>query len=160
MGKNVRAKRKLAVRASKLLKDGMTVILDSSTTAYFLVDFIAEKKNMTLITNGIYTAQRAMAKGICVYLTGGKSEFGRPVLTGSYAEETLEKMNADIVFFLSMAMTDDGMVCDCTESENKIRKIMLTRAKTKVLLMDKSKLGKSAQHVLCKKQDVDVIIIE
>ncbi|MBE6576554.1 MAG: DeoR/GlpR transcriptional regulator [Ruminococcaceae bacterium] len=160
MAKNARAKRKIAQKASRLLKDGMTVILDSSTTAYYMVDLIAEKKNITLITNGIYTAQRAIGKGITVYLTGGRSEGGRPVLTGSYAEEALEKMNADIVFFSSMAMTDSGVICDCTESENKIRKIMLKRASVKVLLIDKSKLGKNAQHVLCSKDDVDHIITE
>ncbi len=160
MAKNVRAKRKIAQKASKLLKDGMTVILDGSTTAFYMVDLIAEKKNITLITNGIYTAQRAIGKGMTVYLTGGRSEGGRPVLTGSYAEEALEKMTADIVFFSSMAMTDDGVVCDCTESENKIRKIMLKIAKTKVLLMDKSKIGKTAQHVLCKSTDVDYVITE
>ena len=160
MAKNARAKRKIAQKASKLLKDGTTVVLDSSTTAYYMVDLIAEKKNITLITNGIYTAQKAIGKGITVYLTGGRSEGGLPVLTGSYAEEALEKMSADIVFFSSMAMTDEGIVCDCTEAENKIRKIMLRCARVKVLLMDKSKLGKNAQHILCSKNDVDYVITE
>ena len=160
MTKNARAKRKIAQKASKLLKDGMTVILDGSTTAFYMVDYIAEKKNVTLITNGLYTAQRAISKGITVYLTGGRSEGGHPVLTGSYAEEALEKMTADIVFFSSMAMNDDGIVCDCTEAENKIRKVMLKSARVKVLLMDKSKLGKNAQHILCSKSNVDCIITE
>ena len=158
--KNARAKRKIAQKAARYLKDGMTVILDGSTTAYNMVDVLAEKKNITLITNGTYTAQRAIAKGMTVYLTGGRREGGRPVLTGSYAEETLEKMSADIVFFSSMAMTDDGVICDCTESENKIRKIMLSRARIKILLMDKTKMGKTAQHVLCSKTDVDAVITD
>jgi DeoR/GlpR family transcriptional regulator of sugar metabolism len=160
MTKNVRAKRKIAQKAAKHLRDGITVILDSSTTAYYMVDLIAQRNNITLITNGVYTAQKAISKGITVYLTGGRSEGGHPVLTGSYAEETLEKMNADIVFFSSMAMTDDGIICDCTEAENKIRKIMLSRAKTKILLIDKSKLGKNAQHILCSEKDIDYVITE
>ena len=82
------------------------------------------------------------------------------MLTGSYAEEMLERINADIVFFSSMALTDEGVVCDCTESENKIRRIMLCRAKIRILLMDKSKIGKSAQHVLCHKDDITAIITE
>ena len=160
MSKNLRAKRKIAQKAARYLKDGMTVILYGSTTAYQMVDHLADKKNITLITNGIYTAQRAIAKGMTVYLTGGRCEGGRPVLTGSYAEEALEKMSADIVFFSSLAMTKDGVVCDCTESENKIRKIMLTRSRTKVLLIDKSKIGKSAQHILCNREQLDHIVTD
>ena len=158
--KNLRAKRKIAQKAIRFVKDGMTVLLDGSTTAYQLVDLLAAKKNITLITNATYTAQRAIEKGITVYLTGGRSEGGSPVLTGSYAEEMLERINADVVFFSSMALTDEGVVCDCTESENKIRRIMLCRAKTKILLMDKSKIGKSAQHVLCTLNELTAMITE
>ena len=160
MEKNARAKRRIAQKASKLLKDGMTVILDASTTAYYMVEHLAKRKDITLITNGTLTAQKAIDMGVTVYLTGGRSESGAHALTGSYAEEMLEKISADIVFCSSMALNYSGTVCDCNEGENKIRKIMLSRASVRVLLMDSTKLGKNARHVLCKKEELEYVITE
>ncbi len=160
MSKNARAKRRIAQRASKLLKDGMTVLLDASTTAYYMVEHIAKRKDITLITNGTLTAQKAIDMGITVYLTGGRSEGGSHALAGSYAEEMLEKVSADIAFFSSMAMKYDGTVCDCNEGENKIRKIMMTRAAVRALMIDTSKLGKNARHVLCQRDELEYVFTE
>ena len=98
--------------------------------------------------------------GITVYLTGGRSECGSHALAGSYAEEMLEKISADIAFFSSMALSPSGVVCDCNEGENKIRKIILSRALVRVLLIDSSKLGKNARHVLCHRDELEYVITE
>lgn len=153
--KNRQAKKNIAERASVLLKDGMTVILDSSTTAFYMLKYIAEHKNMTVITNSLLTATATAEAGINLYSSGGSSVNGSLALTGAYAEETLEKVYADIVFFSSFAISDDGVISDCNEAENKIRKTMLKRAKTKVLLIDKSKFGKMSTHVLCRLDEID-----
>ena len=158
--KNRISKRNIALKASTLLKDGMTVILDGSTTAFYMLPHIAERKDMTVITNSLLTANTATEYGLKVYSTGGYSEQGSPVLIGTYAQETLNKMMADIAFFSSLAISDDGIVSDCNENENKIRKIIIERAKIKVLLMDNSKKHKSSLHVLCSLSDVDYFFSE
>lgn len=153
--KNRVEKRMIAQKASTLLKDGMTVILDGSTTAYYMLEYIAQKNDITIITNSLLTATTATEYGLKIYSTGGFSEYGSPVLIGPYAEETLGKITADIAFISSFALSDNGVVTDCNEYENKIRKIIMERAKIKVLILDNSKKGKSSMHVLCKLSDFD-----
>jgi DeoR/GlpR family transcriptional regulator of sugar metabolism len=77
------------------------------------------------------------------------------VLIGTYAEETLQKLTADICFISSSSLSSDGDVTDVNEHENKLRKIIMERVKVKVLLMDNSKKGKLSTHVLCKLADFD-----
>lgn len=153
--KNRTQKRAIALKASTLLKDGMTIILDGSTTAYYLIEHIAKHKDVTIITNSLLTATTATEYGIKTYSTGGYSENGSPVLIGPYSEEMLDKITADICFISSFALSDDGVITDHNEYENKIRKIILKRAKTKVLLLDNSKKGKRSTHVLCNLKDID-----
>ncbi len=133
----------------------MTIILDGSTTAFYMLNHIAERKDVTVITNSLLTASTAVEYGIKVYSTGGYSENGSPVLVGPYAEETLNKLTADICFISSSALSDDGAVTDINEYENKLRKIIMERVKVKVLLLDNSKKGKLSTHVLCKLSDFD-----
>ena len=77
------------------------------------------------------------------------------MLIGSYAEETLNKMTADICFISSSALSDDGIVTDINEHENKLRKIIMERVKVRVLLLDNSKKGKTSTHILAKLSDFD-----
>lgn len=153
--KNRSQKHSIARKASSLIKDGMTIILDGSTTAFYMLNHIAERKDITVITNSLLTASTATEYGIKVYSTGGYSENGSPVLIGSYAEETLQKLTADICFISSSSLSNDGDVTDINEHENKLRKIIMERVKVKVLLLDNSKKGKLSTHVLCKLSDFD-----
>lgn len=153
--KNRSQKLAIARKASALIKDGMTIILDGSTTAFYLLNHIVERKNVTVITNSLLTASTAIEYGIKVYSTGGYSENGSPVLIGAYAEETFQKLTADICFISSSSLSNDGDVTDINEQENKLRKIIMERVKVKVLLLDNSKKGKLATHVLCKLSDFD-----
>ena len=93
-----------------------------------------------------------------VYVIGGRSIRGMPVLGGSYAEEMLGKLSVDIAFFSSYGIDKNGIVSDTSEEENKMRKIIMERARINVLMLDRSKIGRSAMHVLCSVKDVDHFI--
>ena len=151
-------KRLLSQKAVKYVKDGYSVILDSSTTCSYLVEPLSELKNITVFTNNIETAMNCLEKGVAVYVIGGKSVRGMPVLGGAYAEEMLEKISVDVAFLSSYGIDENGIVSDPSEEENKLRKLMIKCAKKVVLLLDKTKVGKSSLHVLCSVKDVDYFI--
>ena len=62
--KNVKEKRIIAQKAVSLLKDGQSILLDSSTTATFLLPYIAKFHGITLFTNNLSTALKAIELGI------------------------------------------------------------------------------------------------
>lgn len=155
--KNRAGKREIAARASVLLRDGMTVILDDSTTAYYLLEHLARYKNVSVFTNNLTTAAKAIELGLKTYTVGGVSANGTVVMTGSYAMEMLDRIYADVCFFSSFALSDDGEISDCTEEANEVRKKMLERSAVTVFLCDASKFHTHAAHLLCRVSDVDYV---
>jgi DeoR family fructose operon transcriptional repressor len=151
-------KRELAQKAVKLIHDGATLILDSSTTCYYLIDYLTAYKNITVFTNNLETALRGIEKGLSVYVLGGKSLRGMPVTSGIYAEEILARISVDFAFVSSYGIDRDGMVSDPSEEESKLRILMMRSAACSVLLLDSTKLGRTALHRLCSVRDVDVFL--
>ena len=82
MEQNVSEKRKIAKIAASLLCDGQAVMLDGSTTAGYLVPYIAKHRDMTVFTNNMLTAVSAINYGIETHCIGGRSVNQSAVFSG------------------------------------------------------------------------------
>lgn len=152
-------KKKIALSAIKLIKNGDLIFLDGTTSAFFIAEYLSEFKNIRVITNGIDTLSLLAKNNISAYSTGGcVQEVNRSVLTGHYAEEMIGNFHADIAFFSARSVTNDGEIYDCFEEENVIRKAMIKHATKKVFLCDSTKFGKTSLFHLCSLNDVDYIV--
>ena len=158
--KNVREKRIIAQKASSLLKDGQTVLLDSSTTATFLLPYIAKQHNITVFTNNLSTALRAIELGIDTHCLGGHSVNGSTALSGPETFTALEGLKADILFFSSQSLDHLGDISDTTQEENYTRKVMLQAAKTTVFLCDGEKFGNQSTYQLCNLSKIDHAVFD
>lgn len=153
--KNTHQKRLIAKKAAALLRDGQSILLDSSSTAAFLLPHIAKHAAITVFTNNLSTALSAIELGIDTHCLGGRSIGGSAVLSGVETVRALGGIRADIVFFSSQSIDRDGIISDSTEEENFVRECMLRAAKTSVFLCDSEKFGESALYTLCRLSEVD-----
>ena len=152
-------KKKMALAAIKLIKNGDLIFLDGTTSAFFIAEYLSEFKNIRVITNGIDTLSLLAKNNIAAYSTGGyASELNRSVLVGHYAEQMIDNFHADIAFFSATSVTNDGEIYDCFEEENVIRKAMIKHATKKVFLCDSTKFGKTSLFHLCSLNDIDYIV--
>lgn len=158
--KNVKEKRIIAQKAASLLKDGQSILLDSSTTASFLLPYIAELDGAVLFTNNLETAIGAIKQGITTHCIGGKSINGSVALGGAEAYCTLADIHVDIMFFSSQSLSVNGVISDSTEEENFIRKIMLEHTKKAVFLCDGSKFGTTALYTLAPLDKIDFAVFD
>lgn len=158
--KNHIEKNKLAKKAARLLKDDMTIILDGSSTALYMLPYIETLHRPIVFTNNMYTAQKSIEKGIKTYCTGGTSENNSCVLTGFLAENNIKSIRADIVFFSSMALSGDGIISGCNEHETTLRKIMIASSETAVFLCDSSKLNTRSLFALCHVNEIDHVFTD
>ena len=158
--KNVKEKRLIAQKASALLKDGQTILLDSSTTATFLLPYIAKHHNITVFTNNLSTALHAIELVINTHCLGGHAVNGSTALSGSETYEALSSLNLDILFFSSQSVDRQGNISDTTEEENHARKMMLRSAKTKVFLCDGEKFNAQSTYQLCSLRDIDYAVFD
>ena len=152
-------KKKIALAAIKLIKNGDLIFLDGTTSSFFIAEYLSEFKNIRVITNGIDTLSLLAKNNISAYSTGGCiQDVNRSVLVGHYAEEMIGNFHADIAFFSARSVTNDGEIYDCFEEENVIRKAMIKHATKKVFLCDTTKFGKTSLFHLCSLNDIDYIV--
>ena len=148
-------KKEIAARASELLRSGMTVFLDASTTCAYMVEHIAQIPDVTVFTNNLRTAAELVERGVDTYCIGGHCSNNAAITVGSYAESMIRDIGADIFFFSSQALSDDGVITDCSPEETAVRRALLANARKKVFLCDSSKFGKHSVHRLCTLDEVD-----
>ena len=158
--KNIKEKRSIAQKAARLLKDGQTVLLDSSTTVTFLLPHIAKHRNITLFTNNLTTAIQAIELGITTHCLGGCAVNGSTALSGPETYSALSNITADILFFSSQSLDRQGRISDTTEEENYARKVMLQAAKTTVFLCDGAKFNSQSTYQLCNISQIDYAVFD
>ncbi len=152
-------KKKIALSAIKLIKDGDVIFLDGTTSAFFIAEYLTEFDNIKVITNGIDTLSLLSKKGITAYSTGGQvSRENTSVLVGRYAENTISNFHADIAFFSAQSIDNNGEIYDCFEEENFIRRAMIKNSKLKVFLCDDAKFNRTSPYRLCSINDIDYLI--
>ena len=152
------AKQLIAQKAVKNIKDGYVIMLDASTTAFHMLPYLVEFKNILVITNGAKTALESASMGIRTICTGGEMTLESFCYVGTDAEDILKRYNADVAFFSCRGVTQDGIVSDNSILENSIRRIMINNSKQSYLLCDKSKFSKKYLNTLCNiKELTDVI---
>ena len=157
---NVKEKRAIAKKAATLLRDGQSILLDSSSTASFMLPYIARLNSPIVFTNNLETAISAIRHGIHTNCLGGASVNGSVSLAGSQTYRAIADISVDIMFFSSQSLDKDGLISDSTEEENFVRQTMLERAKTKVLLCDSAKFGKRSLYKLTQLDEVDFAVFD
>ncbi len=156
---NCLEKKKIALSAIKLIKNGDVIFLDGSTSAFFIAEYLSEFKNIKVITNGIDTLSLLSKNNIEAYSTGGYvSLSNRSVLVGHYASEMISNIHADLTFFSAQSVDGQGEIYDCFEEENVLRKQMLKNCSKSVLLCDSTKFGQLSPYRLCSLEDIDVVV--
>ena len=156
---NVFEKKLIALKATKLIKEGDVIFLDGSTSAFFMIEYLTEFNNIRVITNGIDTLSLLSKNNIPAISTGGAiSKSNRSLLVGPYAENLVETIHANIAFFSAQGINKDGVISGCYEDENNIVLKMLKNSSRKVFLCDNTKLDKIATFKLCQVDDINDVI--
>lgn len=158
---SIEAKKIIAKKATKLIKDGNIIFLDQSSTSFYLANEIINKTSLTVITNNIEILCLLSNSGIKVVSSGGfLSPENRSCLIGPDAHNIFESTFADIVFFSAKSLSDDGIVSDCTREEVALRNSMLKNSARKIFLCDSEKFGTRSAYKQCMLSDIDYLISE
>ncbi len=159
---NERSEAKLAMarRAANLVRDGMVLMLDGSTSAYYVVPFLTKFKDLIVVTSGAKTAVALAEANIQTFATGGQMIIHSFSYVGAQAESFVRSVNADLLLFSCRGLSDDGKMTDVSIEEANLRRVMLAQSKKKVLLCDSSKLGKVCFYNMGDLTEVDAVICD
>lgn len=158
---NIARKEIVAKEAAELIRDGDTVILDASTTTFRICRHILDRKHLNVVTNNLRVCEAlGEAEGIQVYCTGGTYDGGSSCFLGANAEEFLQKVHADKLFFSAQGITEDGTITDVSEQEISMRRAMIRQARERYFLCDATKFGIRRPFTLCRAEEMDRIICD
>lgn len=157
--KNTREKSLVAARAAKLVKPGDTVFLDCSTSTYFMIEYLKNINDITVITNSLASMSAISEYNIKSFLAGGfLNPENRSCCVGAATEEYIGRFHTDWCFFSVQSLTDSGVLYDCFANEIAPRKLMIENAEKRVFLCDNSKINHFSAYKLCSVYDLDYIV--
>jgi len=160
---NLEAKRRIAQAAVRQIEDGDTVLLDTGTTTLELARLLADKRNLTVVTNDLEIA-RLLEGGdsLQVVLMGGilRKGFHCTVSYGNSQRQALEGLSVDKAFMgvNSFTLKRGASTPDIRHAETK--KSMIAIATTVILLCDSSKFGRTSFVQFARSEEIDLIITD
>lgn len=151
-------KEKIAEKAATFISDNMTIIFDASSTVRRMCKYIKKRKGLIIITNNLRVCEELRDFDGQVICTGGTLIPRRDCFVGHFAESFIKTVKADMLFFSSQGLSQNGDITDSSEEEISLRKIMLESAKKKFFLCDSSKKNRDFPFVLCNTADITKVI--
>lgn len=154
------AKARMARAALDLVEPGMTVMINDGSMAALLGEALVEKRPLTIITNNAAVIDRLRDEpGITLIALGGVFSAKFNGFFGVVTEHTLSRLRADVAFISAPAVAglqafhmDDAVV--------RAKRAMMMAAGRCCLLVNHSRFGRSALHVLADLAEFDTIITD
>ena len=139
---NRAAKERIARWASALVEDGDTLLLDASSTVYHLADFLAERRNLTVITNGIEVGRKlACNPANTVMLLGGLLRRDGIPTADVLSDPILKDLHVRLAFVSCRAFTPAAGLTEADILDAQLKARMVAAASTVIALIDASKFG-------------------
>lgn len=159
---NVIGKQRVAEMIGDMVKDGESLMLDSSSTAVFIAKVLKEqKRNLTIITNSIEIIIELFdAQDWRVLSTGGLAMEGSFALVGPQTDKMLQCYHVDKAIISCKGFDMENGITDSNELHARNKKTMLERADKKILAVDSSKFGYTAFTKIGGLKDISTIITD
>lgn len=157
---NVREKRIIAAEAITHVHEGDKIILDASTTAWYMASALPNI-DITVLTNSIKVATELSLKDkITVISTGGLLRSESLSYIGPLAESSLESYHVNKAFISCKGFHLEYGMSESNEQQALVKEMMINRAEMVYIMVDHSKFGVQAFAKLSNIDRADYIITD
>lgn len=140
-------KNKIAKAAAEFVKDGDTIFIDCSTTAQYMGNYLATKKNLTVITNNIALASYLSECGVTAICLGGKIMEPPSMVYSAETVEAVGRYAADKLFFSPTSITENGQIGASSYEEHiLLMQAMMAHAEEVYMLCDHKKIDNTCKR--------------
>ena len=135
-------RRTIAKAAASMIENDDIVLINSSITASYVLEYLADKR-VTIVTNNIFTLTRKRSINTTLIITGGQTADGTASLTGPYTTNALSNIIANkCILGVRGIHATEGITSQVLE-ESYINQLMIRQTNGKVIIVaDSSKIGK------------------
>lgn len=159
--KNVNKKCNLALAATRLIKTGDSIILDSGTTNSQIALLLKNIDNITAITNDLNIIDIiARFDETELIVLGGKLRRKSMFFHGNQAEKTLKDLHADKLFLGVDGFHMEKGITTHFESEATLNATMCNAVTEVIVVTDSSKFDKICLHKICDISNITTLITD
>jgi DeoR family transcriptional regulator of aga operon len=157
----VEEKRRIAQKASTLIRENDAIIIASGTTVLFLAKIIEEAKQLTVLTSALNVAMTLCKNpNIEIIQLGGIVRKTSTSVNGPYAQQMLSQFSCSKLF---LGVDGVDLEYGCTTSnlmEANVNQYMIAAAQRTIVLADSSKFGRRGFGRICSFDKVHQIITD
>jgi DeoR/GlpR family transcriptional regulator of sugar metabolism len=154
-------KERIGALAASMVQDGETIAIDASTTALAMAQFLKNKRELTVVTNGLRMGtELVQVPGISVLMPGGMLRQESYSLVGSWSESILQRIHINRAFLGAKGFTLAEGLTDVHSEEVEIKRAMVNAAKEVIAIIDHSKWNHIAFATFCSTDRLSAIITD
>lgn len=129
-------------KAAELINDGDSILLDASSTAYYLALNLKERSRLRVVTNGIEIARLlAQDTSNTVILIGGVVSSDGSSVTGLLSEQIMSELRIQKAFVSCSGFSLDSGMTEVHLEEAQLKRKAIESARQVFALVDSSKMG-------------------
>jgi DeoR/GlpR family transcriptional regulator of sugar metabolism len=158
---HVEERERVGALAARFVKPGQVLMIDAgSTTMHFARRLSAELADLTVITNSCGVAAVLAANPtIRVVLCPGRYDPREGSVFGSDSESFLQRFNANLAVISCSGLTPSGPN-DVGPDAAAIKRAMLSRAESNILMLDHWKFDELALENVCRLDAIGMIVAD
>ena len=138
------AKQAIARQAADLVQDNDSILLDSSTSSYYLACCLKARRDLAVITNGIESARElARNSSNTVILLGGVLRVDGTAINVPLSEQILTEYHLKTAFLSCSGFTLEGGPTEVDIYEAQIKRKFIASSGSLIALIDSSKFGRA-----------------
>jgi DeoR/GlpR family transcriptional regulator of sugar metabolism len=138
-------KQRIGAAAAELVHDGEAIALDASTSTLALAQHIKDRRELTVVTNGLMVAiELADAPGVTVVMPGGILRGQALSLVSGMGDGGLAQLNVSKGFFSARGLTIEEGLTDTDSYEVTMKRTLMAACKEVIAVVDSSKWGHMA----------------
>ena len=155
------AKKEVARKAAKLIKDGMNILTAGGTTVIEMVKNIPLNIKATIFTiSPLVALELADHQDLQVILIGGQFSKNAHVTVGSQVTNYLSEIKADLCFLGTNGLSVENGVTDSDLEVVQVKKAMIKAANKLAVLTISEKLNSEQRMKVCSNNQIHTLITE
>jgi DeoR family transcriptional regulator of aga operon len=161
IGKHAEEKRRIAVAAAEMVKDGDTIALTAGTTTTEVVRSIRNRKGVTVVTSTVNVAMElSKRKDLEVFVTGGFLRGDWFSLVGAAANYAMSQIFTDKAFLGANGIDAQKGLTSANPGEAAMNRVIVDQARQRIAVADHSKLGAVVTYRFCGAEEIHILITD
>lgn len=163
LSKDADKKKEIANTAYNLIKNGDTIIIDDSTTSFYLTYPIKANfgKSITVVTNSLLVAMELLGQHhVNLFMVGGQISNEMAATMGDLAISSLEGFHVNKAFIGVHGLNFKLGITSIGSIQMQVKKSIIHSADEVIVLADSSKFGGAYLSVICPMEQISKVITD